>query len=85
MKSPFTSKDKRYLRKSIRDLTDGGYYQAALFVKRIEVHLLSQSSPMTILGVINTYTKDGLFCVLTDAQEVLKFPLCNIFRIKEPY
>jgi hypothetical protein len=48
------------------------------------VHLLSQSAPMKIENVLNTYTKDGLFCVYHD-DVVDKFPLVNIFRITEPY
>jgi hypothetical protein len=50
----------------------------------ILVHLLSQSQPIKIDNVKNTYTKDGLFCVYHD-DEVDKFPLVNIFRVREPY
>jgi len=50
----------------------------------ILVHLLSQSQPIQIDNVKNTYTKDGLYCVYHD-DVVNKFPLVNIFRITEPY
>lgn len=48
------------------------------------VHLYSQSNPCTFNDVRNTYTKDGLFCVLCDdSATVYKFPVGGIFRIKE--
>ncbi len=49
----------------------------------VKVHLLSQSQPVEHYNVKNTYTKDGLYCLLIDKKEVVKYPLCNIFRIKE--
>lgn len=52
----------------------------------IKVHLLSASKPIILENVSNTYTKDGLFCVLIkDENKVFKYPLCNIFNIEEPY
>lgn len=50
----------------------------------ILVHLISQSQPIKIDNVKNSYTKEGLFCVYHD-DVVDKFPLCMIFRIREPY
>lgn len=53
---------------------------------KIKVHLLSASKPIEFVNVTNTYTKDGLFCVLVkESNEVNKIPLCNIFMITEPY
>lgn len=59
---------------------------------RVEVHLLSQSQSIVRDDVVNTYTKDGLFCVQraepredTASGRVEKYPLCNIFRVVEPY
>lgn len=50
----------------------------------ITVHLLSQSQCITRYDVVNTYTKDGLFCIQFANQNVVeKYPLVNIFRIKE--
>lgn len=49
----------------------------------IHVHLYSQSQPVEIVAVRNTYTKDGLYCVMTTAGTVYKFPLQHIFRIME--
>jgi hypothetical protein len=57
-------------------------------MKRVYVHLYSQSEPVIISDVLNTYTKDGLFCVLLDDdkdQKVYKFPIMHIFRITEFY
>jgi hypothetical protein len=48
----------------------------------IEIHMLSQSQPITYSGVKNAYTKDGMYCVLI-GDEVVKYPMCNIFRVKE--
>lgn len=51
---------------------------------KIEIHLLEQSQPIKIEDVENAYTKGGMYCVLKD-NIVTKFPLCNIFRVKESY
>jgi hypothetical protein len=50
----------------------------------IEVHLLEQSQPIIYKKVENAYTKGGMYCVLISGV-VSKFPLCNIFRVKETY
>lgn len=48
------------------------------------VHLYSQSRPVEIKNARNSYTKDGLFCVmLEDCKTDYKFPVQHIFRIKE--
>lgn len=57
-------------------------------MKKMVLHLNEQSKPITYENVINTYTKGGLFCVfylLKDTKTVDKYPLCNIFRIREDY
>lgn len=58
-------------------------------MKTIEVHLNEQSSPIVYdSNVINSYTKGGVFCVFFkkgDARMVDKYPLTNIFRIREEY
>lgn len=52
--------------------------------KVVRVHLYSQSEPVEIKNVLNTYQKGDLFCVfLTDKVTVYKFPLQHIFRITE--
>jgi hypothetical protein len=48
----------------------------------VQVHLLSQSQPIE-REAINTYTKDGLFCVYLRDGTVEKYPLVGIFRIVE--
>lgn len=50
---------------------------------KIEVHLLSQSQPMTYVKVKNAYTKDGMYCLLLEDGSYTKFPMVNIFRVKE--
>lgn len=57
-------------------------------MNQIEIHLNEQSKPVIVSNVINTYTKGGLYCVFytTENKRVVdKFPLCNIFRIRENY
>ena len=52
----------------------------------ILVHNTDQSQPMVFTGVDNTYVKEGLFCIVNRKQnEVMKFPIANIFRVTEPY
>ena len=50
----------------------------------IWVHLLSQSKPMGVDNVENAYVKDGMYCILSEGS-VVKYPLCNIFRVIEEY
>lgn len=45
--------------------------------------MLSASKPIRRNNVINTYTKDGLYCVLMSDGIVKKYPLCGIFEITE--
>lgn len=49
------------------------------------VHLYSQSSAIELKNVKNTYTKDGLFCVMVHDDKykfvVHRFPVQHIFRI----
>ena len=52
--------------------------------KEVKVHLYSQSEPVEIKNVRNTYQKGDLFCVfLMDNKTVYKFPIRHIFRITE--
>ena len=59
----------------------------------LEIHLYAQSQPILYddenVEVINTYTKDGLFCVLYKNKKgqlrVHKYPVVTIFRIEESY
>lgn len=52
-------------------------------VKRVDVHLLHQSEAVSRSDVVNTYTKDGLFCVLRLSGVVEKYPLLHLFRVTE--
>lgn len=52
----------------------------------IRIHNIDQSQPMIIDRVDNTYVKAGFFCIVRrNLNEVIKFPMANIFRIQEPY
>lgn len=52
-------------------------------LRSVDVHLLHQSSPVTRDDVLNTYTKDGLFCVMRKDGTVEKYPVLHIFRVIE--
>ena len=51
-------------------------------IRIVHVHLLSQSQPIKRNDVINTYTKDGMFCVQLE-EKVEKYPLCNLYNVVE--
>lgn len=52
--------------------------------KSVLVHLFTQSEPMLLENVKNTYQKGDLFCVLLeDGVTAYKYPLMHIFRIIE--
>lgn len=57
-------------------------------MKIIEIHQLTQSSPVKITGnIINAYQKGDMYCVMYEDSSanivVDKFPLKNIFRVRE--
>lgn len=52
-------------------------------LKRVTVHLYSQAKPLKYESVQNAYTKGPLYCIMTDANTVHKFPLEHVFRIVE--
>jgi hypothetical protein len=51
----------------------------------VYVHLYSQSQPILHKDVINTYQKGDMFCLYTIDEEVTKYPMQHIFRVKEGY
>jgi len=51
----------------------------------VAVHLKDQSQPIIHENVINTYEKGSFFCVYCGAENVYKYPLVNIWRVKEDY
>ena len=51
----------------------------------IKIHMNSRSKPIVRKKVLNTYTKDGLYYVYLEDDTVKKYPLVNIFEIKESY
>lgn len=50
---------------------------------KVTVHLYSQSQPVIIDRVRNTYQKGDLYCIMQVTGQVTKFPLQHIFRIVE--
>jgi hypothetical protein len=50
---------------------------------KVHVHLLSQDDPVEHWDVRNTYTKDGLYCIMGRDTVVTKYPIDKIFRIVE--
>ena len=47
------------------------------------IHMNEQSQPTERRDVVNTYTKGGMYCIMLADLSVEKYPLCNIFRVKE--
>lgn len=52
--------------------------------KTIKIWLMETSEPLTYQA-ISTYTKGRLYCLYLVTGNVVKFPMCNIFRIEEEY
>ena len=52
-------------------------------MKKVEVHLKHQSEPVVCENVRNTYQKGDLFCVMYVTGMVDKFPIRDIFRVRE--
>lgn len=52
---------------------------------KIKIHLLSQSQPIIYEDAKNAYTKDGMYCIYTKDNLVDKYPMVNIFRVRESY
>lgn len=53
---------------------------------KVSIELLTTSKPLHYKDVENTYTKGGMYCIyLKTKGEVIKIPLCNIFRANESY
>ncbi len=50
---------------------------------RVEIHLKLQSQPMVCENVRNAYQKGNLYCVMYEDKTVDKFPIEDIFRIRE--
>lgn len=50
----------------------------------VKIIFHSNSVPVVYTGVHDVYTKDGLLCLSFD-ENILKFPLCNIFYIDSDY
>ena len=50
---------------------------------KIEIHLLSQSKAIVYEKVKNAYTKDGMYCIFKEDGFVDKYPMVNIFRVRE--
>ncbi len=45
-----------------------------------------QAQAMVYSGIDNTYVKAGFYCLVNRiGNEVMKFPISNIFRVMEPY
>jgi hypothetical protein len=51
---------------------------------KVRVELKETSQSLQFDNATNTYTKGDLYCVYQDGV-VTKFPLANIWRIKEDY
>lgn len=52
----------------------------------MKVYIMFHTSSIEVIyeGVNDVYTKDGLLCLSFD-NEIIKFPLCNVFSIRSNY
>jgi len=51
---------------------------------KVTIHLLTQSLPIVRTNVKNAYEKGSFYCImLQDREDVEKFPIMHIFRVKE--
>lgn len=50
---------------------------------KIEVHLKHQSQPVLCKKVRNAYQKGDFYCVMYMTRVVDKFPMDDIFRVRE--
>ena len=61
------------------------YFAVKFRIMKIEIHLLSQSKAIMHENVKNAYTKDGMYCIYKEDGFVDKYPMVNIFRVRESY
>ena len=52
---------------------------------RVEIYLKETSKRIEFDNVKNAYTKGDLYCVQTKDDWVYKYPLANIFNVRETY
>ena len=52
---------------------------------KVIIQLIGSSQPLEYDTAINTYTKDTMFCVYLDNDQIHKFPVHKIFRVIEDY
>ena len=50
----------------------------------VKIVFQTNSVPVVYTGVRDVYTKGGLLCLSFD-ENILKFPLCNIFYVDSDY
>jgi len=52
---------------------------------RVEIYLKETSQRIEFKDVKNAYTKGDLYCVYTKDDWVYKYPIENIFNVRESY
>lgn len=52
---------------------------------KVELWLKRTSQPLVYEDVMNTYQKGKFYCVLGYDNIVIKYPIANIWRVKETY
>lgn len=53
---------------------------------KVEIYLQETSQRIVFENATNTYTKGPLYCVyLKDENVVYKYPVANLFNVKETY
>jgi len=54
-------------------------------MKFVIVHLKTQSQPIEYTDVINVYEKGKFYCIYRKGEIVDKYPIQDIWRIREDY
>lgn len=54
-------------------------------MKFVTVHLKTQSQPIEYQNVLNAYQKGSFYCIYLPGGVVDKYPIRDIFRVKEDY
>ena len=52
---------------------------------RVEIYMKETSQRIEYKDAVNAYTKGDLYCVYTKDNWVYKYPIANIFNVRESY
>jgi hypothetical protein len=50
---------------------------------KVSIRFHSASQPVNLENVVTTYQKESFFCVRLKNEITYKYPICNIYDVKE--